>query len=323
MFEVYKSFLSKSSRDNVLSRESISYEDIPFNERNITEVINPSIIRKDAIGSCECVHYSWNGGKADIKLYLLHGEGIKLPPLKQILFKLSAFLHLVHCGEEPIQMSIVLTGFTTKRYLPSVDGSALNPYHVNGGSTFTLFDKSKIIIVYRYEDLFKVLLHELFHFYGYDAFLMKDERVIAHEMQIAKAFNVKTTQGLHLHEAYNDFLTCVYSTGFHILFENPTTTKRDFARMFKADLLKVEQYITETAMRILRHFNGKEFIETTPAFSYYILKAVLFAKRDRVIERKDDVLHVLSILSIDEIRKTINATTKSRKKSLRMFPYNV
>lgn len=327
MYDLYTSFLSNPSLiDNGLVCKPVAYNAIPFEERRIVESANPLIIQKDAFQRCERVHFTWNGGQVDVTLYLLHGDGIKLPLLNHILFKLSAFLWLVHCGQAT-KMRIILTGFKKKKRLPLNSGQTLTPLHVNGGATYTLHDHSKVIIVYRYEEFYKVLLHELFHYYNYDAFLSsKDNPLVQkHEWKIAKAFNVETPI-LSLHEAYNDFLTCVYSTGFHILFKSRgRITKREFTKQFKQGLNHVESYLFETACCILRYFNAnKPFQENTPVFSYYILKSLLFKHRDRVIEVHEDSQKLIDILNVDDIRKHIYAhKTTSRKKSLRMFPFDL
>lgn len=312
--------------DAGLVHETVAYDAIPFEERNIIETVNPSIIRKDAIRKCERICFTWNDRQVNVTLYLLHGVDIKIPLLKHILFKLSAFLWFVHRGQAT-KMRVILTGFKDKKRLPMNAEQALTPFHVNGGATYTLRDNSKVIIVYRHEELFKVLLHELFHYYNYDTFLYsnKDPIVAEHELKLAKALNINTPH-LSLHEAYNDFLTCVYATGLHILFKSRgRITKRDFKKQFKQALHRVETYLSEKTGCILRYFNAKgSFQEKTPAFSYYVLKALLFKHRDRVMYTYEDASAIIDLLNVDDVRQYLySCKTNCRKTSLRMFPFDV
>jgi hypothetical protein len=145
--------------------------------------------------------------------------------------------------------------------------------HVNSGVTMFAENETNII-VYREEEMFKVLLHELIHAYridfhdynkNYDNYLM--QKYDLHVRLPHKNMNTP----LALYEAYTDTLAC-----YGHLITYCVMKGRSLPRLLKRE----QQHILSQAKKVWEYCNRQNtkgnFIEGTHVFSYYIAKAAIF-----------------------------------------------
>lgn len=117
---------------------------------------------------------------------------------KQIFMLIAILTH--YSSKECSQILNIYIYFTDfKRMLPDKNYDILEHYNVNGGLTTTC-DKNSEIFVYRKEEWFKVLTHELFHNLGLD-FSAMDVRDIHNK--IKKLFPIDSK--INLYESYCEF----------------------------------------------------------------------------------------------------------------------
>lgn len=164
--------------------------------------------------------------------------------------------------------------------------------HVNSGFTW-----KGICVVYREQEMFKVMLHELMHHYGMDTHA-HDETAQTNVLHIQQTFNIttKTPSGIRIEESYNDTMTCLFLIGLYIMFRNPDIRLESYNKLYKSYLEQTHQHMFDVAYRILAHYNIKhrtdfkrvKFIEHSSVFSYYICKAAIISRIDEFQEMIGD-----------------------------------
>lgn len=147
-------------------------------------------------------------------------------------------------------------------------------YHVNSGYT-TLDEptRSASVIIYRKEEVVKVLIHELLHSfvmdvknYAYDVMLLK---------QMGFNFHVKSRRGIRLNEALTDAYACVLNVCIvSIIYQH------DY-KFFTKLLAKERKYICRIGLHVammlgIINTTTHTYIETTHVLSYYVIKALVF-----------------------------------------------
>ena len=146
-----------------------------------------------------------------------------------------------------------------KRFFPD-NNKKIMVKHVNGGYTDTEKD---IIFVWRYEEFEKVFIHEVIHYFDMDS---RHQHV---------NIDIKIDGPTSFYEAITDFWAIFY----HLIYLSLIT------RLPILNLLELElSFIENQAMMLNNHFNLGNWndqltniiLQSTPAFSYYILKYLLF-----------------------------------------------
>lgn len=174
---------------------------------------------------------------------------------------------------------LLLTHF--QKIIPE-QGEPITFKHVNSAFT-TPCSPQNSICIFRYEEWFKVLIHESFHCFGLD-FSHHDN--FEAENEITKTFKVENKNGLRIYEAYCE----IWAEVLNIVFISylKTKDKKNFILLFEHLLNKELSFTVFQCMKILNHNNisynnlivenakSEKIIETTHTTSYYFLKMVLF-----------------------------------------------
>jgi hypothetical protein len=150
------------------------------------------------------------------------------------------------------------------------------------------------VIVYRSEEMTKVLIHELIHFYDFDRKHIGSNV----ERELNMYFNL-TGKTITVNESFTDTFACLINTVIYSIFQYPLIIDaKQFVAKFMINYEKEKAFITSQAANVLKHqgYNitqrGK-IIKTTAnhekthVISYYVLKAANFNN----IERFIDFLH--------------------------------
>jgi hypothetical protein len=174
---------------------------------------------------------------------------------------------------------LLLTHF--QKIVPE-QGDPITFKHVNSAFTTSCSPQSSIYI-FRYEEWFKVLIHESFHCFGLD-FSHHDNHEA--EKEITKTFKVENKNGLRVYEAYCE----IWAEVLNIVFISylKTKDKKSFILLFEHLVNKELSFTLFQCIKILNHNNisysnligenaktGK-IMETTHTTSYYFLKMILF-----------------------------------------------
>jgi len=161
--------------------------------------------------------------------------------------------------DKNIEMDIYIILSDLVKNFPE-NNKTIGKKNVNTG--YTDFQKN-IIFIWRFEEHIKVLFHEAIHFFGLD----KHDHHVDHIADI---------DGPHI---YNEAITDVLGIYYHIIFLSLIT------RVKIKTLLELElSFIRNQAMTLNDHFGlgnwkdkpKKVIKQSTAAFSYYILKYLIF-----------------------------------------------
>jgi hypothetical protein len=165
---------------------------------------------------------------------------------------------------DKLNIKIVLSPFKKE-----LQGSmVLSAHNVNSG--FTQRDYANgvsSIVVYREEEVVKVLIHELLHALDIDCKTrMRDD-----EQKFAKLFGMYT--GVNINESFTDAYACLLNVVYcSMLLSRGQDTKQDIIKQ----VVKCETvHIVKIGHRILLN-TSKQRQETTNVFAYYVLKAMIW-----------------------------------------------
>jgi hypothetical protein len=210
-------------------------------------------------------------------------------------------------------------------------GAMLIPFHINSGlTTKYLHDDTKAeVIVFREEEVCKVLLHELIHAMKLDCGCMNMD-----ESHIIDLFKFPPGTNLKLNESYTDFLTCfinvcIYSCIHTRLLQGSYKLyKKTYKKLLEYESIyivckscDVLSYCGFTVMNNALVCPEEGYKEQTHVFSYYIIKAILFcdtAKFLNYMESNNFVLkdYAAYVVSLYETRKYINTVKELWQKEI-------
>ena len=162
-------------------------------------------------------------------------------------------------SKNPCDYNIILLLTDLKKLKPTKN--IIGPKHINTGYT-DLYTKQ--IFIWRYEEFEKVLFHEAIHFLDLDC----------REHRVSLDINIDGPKSYY--EAITDYIAIFY----HIIYIS-IITNIDIKLLLELEL----GFIRNQALSVNNHFklgdwNGmitKMIKQKSPAFSYYILKYLLFS----------------------------------------------
>lgn len=193
-------------------------------------------------------------------------------------------------GATTFPTQVVVVALDASRCAPTTMGAALKPVHVNGGVTIMEHGRSSVY-VYRTEDMYKVLLHELIHACGFG---MADHHAL--DEKLARKLGVQDSSGrVSLDEAFTETLTitllCVILAVDKTLARPVDNTVRLYDTTFWNDLVHcaatTHHHILSTCNSILRQQglrrlpdpSGKKLQQESNVASYYFVRAALLHPR--------------------------------------------
>jgi hypothetical protein len=198
--------------------------------------------------------------------------------------------NFVNLYETPIQkyhLELVIFASDEKKIFPK-KGEILTGDNVNSGSCYP----KKIINIWRKEELIKVLIHELIHFYGIDF----HDSTQNYQKLSDVVNNIKLDDNCDsidsCNESYTETLALIINT--YIISK---LIKHDFF-----ELLTYEIYFTSAqVIKIIQHHNGNnirdifriKFKQLTSVRSYFIIKFMLLLHIESFLQMVDE--HKLKI----------------------------
>lgn len=167
-----------------------------------------------------------------------------------------------------------------KKRLPLKKGEILSVENVNSGCSIIyhpMITKNGDIEIWRKEEIYKVLMHELLHSLRYDYYSQNDEL----DQLVKQKFNVDNH--IKINESYTETLATILNCIYFSLENN-----QDY-NYFLGLLANEQNYSKNQTIKILQHYGyhnihdlyrknsykNKIFPQKTAVFSYYILKTML------------------------------------------------
>jgi hypothetical protein len=194
---------------------------------------------------------------------------------EQLYNILNFYIHTLNKVQHKPELRIILYLCEKKKVFPRRDDIVLNEDHVNSG--VTMFNEhERCVVVYRKEEIMKVLLHELIHCYEIDFhnYNFKHDRHLIRKfrIQVQKPWkNVNTP--LALYESYTDSLACYGHAITYCLFKQHNKNTVDLNRNIDSVLLSETNHYLRIAAKV---YKFSKLMEDTHCFSYYIAKAAIF-----------------------------------------------
>lgn len=194
----------------------------------------------------------------------------------------------------------------------------LYPFHINTGSSWKTKNH---IILYRIDELFKVLFHECIHSFKYDFDDDNDCKKKNCENILSKNVSLKIgfpgSYPILINEAYTEYMAILcwnyYLASYYLFSNNKTSMIKDkfklFSHMINREQInsaitctKLFNYYDMTDLSILKKYN--HISQKTNAFSYIFIKYILLIKMVGIFENKSvDNLNRLLIDELDIINK--------------------
>ena len=230
---------------------------------------NHEVKRSNEIKRITCYQFGFD--RSNIELSVVYTTTEK--KLHLIVRIVCMFVYILNRYNRQSDVKIILAPFKTQKQLPDMKHIPLSAINVNSG-----FCNGSYVMIYRSEEMFKVLLHELCHLYNID---FRDE---SHDHAFEKKFNIKASgvNGIRLFESYNEMITTVLYIGCTVFHNNFKRSRiidyPQFTRQYVDMLGNVTNYVINTTVRIMKHYNCKTFCgfeEQSHIYSYYVCKAAI------------------------------------------------
>jgi hypothetical protein len=162
--------------------------------------------------------------------------------------------------------------------------STIGPMHVNSGFT----SQDEYIFVYRNEEINKVLLHELIHYYKYDCVDIDLDNL---GNAICKSFNIQSSVPVRLNESVTESLTTIIYASLYIIAEHGyPLTLHQFDIKFKEFMKVVTCHCLDQAANVWMHAtqcktypSNTYLLQDSHVFEYYICKTSLLMKSNDFI----------------------------------------
>lgn len=234
----------------------------------------------------EQISYSTKLNNRQIRVVFTTFKNITQSELKKMnkwierIYSLIYFLSTLSRKKCSKSLTIYLYMTDFKKTTPFSSSETLGPGNVNTGLTRRCAIDNEVII-YRQEEWFKVLIHELIHSFGLDFHSSDDER-----KELNAIFNVKSEYIFEeaYAETWSRILNCVICS-FHAL--NDIKNSDDFLLSLNFTLQLERIYSLYQCDKILRLMNlqfkdvlkknkqASHFREETNVFCYYVLGGIL------------------------------------------------
>ena len=228
-----------------------------------------------------------------INIFLLNYSNKNVQLMKEKIIRLLHFLSNFIIGDKIKKVNIHIILLDLKKELP-INNEILNSYNVNTGLTWACAPNGEIII-YRKEEWFKVLIHELFHSLCFDFSNINMSKLIINK--ITKLFYIKHCK-FDISESYSEFWANIINS--MLISYEFTDNFKDFLEQFEM-FHTIEKYFSIfQCIKVLHHMNLsydiitsdnsydkqlsiKRYAEKTNVFAYYILKMIWLFHLNEII----------------------------------------
>ena len=190
----------------------------------------------------------------------IHCKGESIDELLYHILEILKFMMSINDNKISFSLHIYLTD-----YKKSLSRGSYTPEGINSGAT----DRNNTIIIWRKEDILKVLIHEIIHLLGFDN-VEDNEDIINH---YNKKYNLGNKK-LKVYEAYTEiWALLIHSYYLALVTQKSLTTKITVKELF-LDYVLIEKYwCNELGGKLLGFFKERENIDKkTNTTSYYIIK---------------------------------------------------
>ena len=195
--------------------------------------------------------------------------------------------YLSNSNIRDVNLKLFLT--SQKKYFPS-EYKMLGPKEINTGST--LMGKYGNIKIWRKEELYKLILHEMIHYLHLD--IKMNNKILPIYQTLYKIFNISDDQKILINESYTETWACIinaiivsYKFGDKLnLFKKMIDYERLFSCFQIGKILRFFGYKNfDEFFNLSGKFNTEpKWKQTTNVFSYHIIKGAFLFSINRFID---------------------------------------
>lgn len=213
--------------------------------------------------------------KVDIyKPQLYDNENQKVNNIIEAIKFISYFSKTVNQSfKDNVEIKVILSPF--KKEIS--ENNHLTSYNVNSGFTIRDYYKGESkIVIFREEEVIKVLIHELLHSFDLDSKSVRDR----YDIRFSKLFEKETE--INLNESFTESFACLLNVCLASICIS-TKNKVSLSNVFRKVLEHERKYILSMGERVGR-FNMTNRREQTNITSYYVLKAINWKKIEDFVD---------------------------------------
>jgi hypothetical protein len=223
--------------------------------------------------------------------------------LDKMIYRIYIWLFVCNHFASPMcspDISVYLYMTNHKKILPEIDHKPLDEIHANTAFTFACPLTSNEIYVFRYEEWFKVLIHESFHCFGLDFATLPEEEA---EKNMFSIFPIACN--LRFYETYTEIWAEIINVIFISVNSYPcneqTIDIHRLSKIIENHLYNEQIFSLFQCSKVLHHLGLKyrdlyetteqakrmrheRYRENTHVFSYYILKCIIMFHYNDFIE---------------------------------------
>lgn len=202
------------------------------------------------------------------EIHIYHPNSNSGPNVDMIMKIISFYREIT---KNKMNIKLVIFYGEQKKYLPMCkENKIISTDNVNSGSTI----KQEIIQIWRKEEFYKVLIHELVHYFSID-FYIRDNIYTEVNNHFKKFIKIKGID--RVNESYTEILAMLihslfYSEIHNVKFNDVISYELTFSYF---QVAKILNYFNMTNYNDLL---SNEYSQTTSAFSYYIVKCMFLEK---------------------------------------------
>ena len=271
------------NQQTLISHPKNEYYDLIFNPCSDRKELHDLLYNNNFI-SLDVLHYyeitniinvKIKNDKFDLDLYIAHSDEsridyfiLKIIKILNIMYEINN--RIIKNSNKKLNVKVLLTKQRKEIYDDLIP--ILSSINVNSGSSI----RGEIVCVWREEELEKVLIHEIQHYYGCDFYINCNEYKYVKKI-LEEHFNVDGKDMVN--ESYNETLAHI----IHMCFIN----KELNMNINKIYDIEMKFLFLQTA-KIIKYFGGSKFQQlfksnekfislkqTTSVLSYYIIKTIM------------------------------------------------
>jgi len=223
-----------------------------------------NFVSYDVIHHAECedlIYRVYEGNNSEIHIY-----AIKKFPDISLISKIISFMRKLF--NQDIRVNLVIFCGKQKKYLS--DHKYICSDNVNSGSTIAGVE----IMLWREEELYKVLIHELIHYFDID-FYVSDNIYNKINQLFETKFDVDDLD--RVNESYTESLAIIINS---LIYSE--LNKLEFNKILSYEMLFTQFQVSKIIEHNLRF--GSQFYQKTSACSYYIVKYMLLLNYQKLFD---------------------------------------
>ncbi len=228
--------------------------------------------------------YSFNNviGAGTITFYSTMKYRNDIDKIIQKIIRIIGF-YVIYTNNQLYLPDITIYYIDNNKTLPETETELESENRVIGKDVInSAFKNNNEIVIYRNEELFKLLTHELIHYYNIDSFIKEDHKVSNSLLNIYNITIEQKRKDLKVYEAYTEAIATI----LNIIFSTKSITVDNLYKEIVFSLKQNAKLFNYFGIKDSRYIYRKPalFKQTTAAFEYHYLKAKFLLNFNNLIE---------------------------------------